>query len=127
VKQPGSRLKWWQLELIIPSMFALLVLEKKYLTLSPLGHQFMLVAIVLVVYGLIAYWLYVNQAAVQGESDQPGPWQRMAEQTPVGQPSSSPEAVAHSEVSHFDHPALPIQPAIITRIRSGASLRTWLN
>jgi hypothetical protein len=133
VKQQRSHLKWWQIKLLVPLMLGLLVLEKKYLALSLLGHQLMLVAIVIVVYGLMAYWLYLNQAAVRDASDQAGPWQRMDGPEPARQPppsaaeSGQNEPVTAERADPTVVPA-PAQPASIQmRTKSGASIRTWLN
>ncbi len=56
-RKPG----WWMLYALIPLMGALLVLEH-YASLSPRGHQFVQVGIVLFIYGLV--WLWVNARAM---------------------------------------------------------------
>jgi hypothetical protein len=133
VKQQRSPLKWWQIKLLVPLMFGLLVLDKKYLALSPLGHQFMLVAIVIVVYGLMAYWLYVNQAAVREASDQAEPWRRIDDLEPARPSTSSSvesgqnKPIAAERSDHMVVPS-PAQPAsIYMQTKRGASIRTWLN
>jgi hypothetical protein len=133
VKQQRSHLKWWQIKLLVPLMLGLLVLEKKYLALSPWGHQLMLIAIVIVVYGLMAYWLYRNQAVVRDASNQAGPWHRMDDLEPTGRPTSFAQEARQGKsvaADPADPTALP-SPAqtasIHMQTRSGASIRTWLN
>src|SRR5215203_2886013 len=75
--QQKSHSNWWQLKLLVPLMLGLLVLDHQYLSLSPLGHQIMLGVIVLLVYGWLGYWVYVNQSAARQISDQTGTWQKM--------------------------------------------------
>ncbi len=76
--QQRSHLDWWQLKLVVPLMLVLIVLDEKYLSLSPLAHQLMLIVTVLVVYGLLAYGLYVHQAGLTDEPERVDAWQDLA-------------------------------------------------
>ncbi|HMN29153.1 MAG TPA: hypothetical protein PKE45_13465 [Caldilineaceae bacterium] len=130
MKQQRSQPKWWQLRLIVPLMLALLVLDHHYLSLSPLGHQLVLAAIVLLVYGLMGYWLYANQAELPDETDEKEAWPA-AEDPASDEQFASPEPVAPRNHVVGDHPtptALPANSASVElHTKNGAAIRTWLN
>jgi len=57
------RPKWWLLYLTFPLLIGLFVADAQ-LTISTLGHQAVQIGSVLLVYGLIHWWLKVNRSAV---------------------------------------------------------------
>ena len=63
-RKPG----WWMLYALVPLMGGLLLLEHRA-PLSPRGHQYVQVGIVLFIYGLV--WLWVSaRAMAQDEHDE---------------------------------------------------------
>ncbi|MFN8493021.1 MAG: hypothetical protein U0350_35790 [Caldilineaceae bacterium] len=72
--------KWWQLGLLAPLMVGLLILDAR-LTLSQWEHQCIEVGVVLLMYGSMACWLWLNQEALENEANKPGGWQRIAPET----------------------------------------------
>ncbi len=58
-----SRPKWGLLYLTFPLMLALLIVERR-LKLSASGHQAALIAIILLTYGLLHWWLKANARAL---------------------------------------------------------------
>jgi hypothetical protein len=54
--------KWWQLYLTFPLLIALFVLDAR-LSLSIRGHEAVQVGIVMLVYGLIHFWIKANSRA----------------------------------------------------------------
>lgn len=54
---------WWQLNLLVPVMVGLLVLDARA-PLSERGHTVAAVGIVLLVYGLVGLWLWANKLAL---------------------------------------------------------------
>lgn len=68
--------QWWQLGLLAPLMAGLLILDM-HLTLAQWAHQCIEVGVVLLMYGSLACWLWLNQAALESEMSKPGNWQRI--------------------------------------------------
>ena len=56
---------WWVLYILVPLMGGLLVLEHQA-SLSPTGHKFMQISIVVCIYGLAWLWLRANTLALLG-------------------------------------------------------------
>jgi len=54
---------WWVLYALVPLMGGLLVLEHRA-SLSPTGHKFMEISIVVCLYGLVWLWLRANTLAL---------------------------------------------------------------
>jgi hypothetical protein len=54
---------WWVLYTVVPLMGGLLVLEHRA-SLSPAGHRFAQIGIVLCIYGLVWLWLRANTLAL---------------------------------------------------------------
>jgi hypothetical protein len=65
MRSQGLRPKWWQVYLTLPLLIALFVLDSR-LKISTRGHQFVQIGIVLLVYGLIHFWLKANASALSG-------------------------------------------------------------
>ena len=61
----NTRPRWWQLYLTFPLLIALFVLDHQ-LKISTRGHQAVQIGIVLVVYGLIHWWIKANAGALSG-------------------------------------------------------------
>jgi hypothetical protein len=55
--------KWWQLYLTFPILIALFILDHR-LKISTRGHQAVQIGIILIVYGLIYWWIKSNSAAL---------------------------------------------------------------
>lgn len=68
--------QWWQLGLLAPLMAGLLILDT-HLALAQWAHQCIEVGVVLLMYGSLACWLWLNQAALESEASKPGGWQRI--------------------------------------------------
>ena len=58
-----ARPKWWQLYLTFPLLVVLFILEAR-LKISQLGHELLQLGILLLVYGLIHFWLKSNAKAL---------------------------------------------------------------
>jgi hypothetical protein len=58
-----ARPKWWQLYLTFPLLVALFMLDGR-LKLSERGHQALQIGIILLVYGLVHFWLKANAMAL---------------------------------------------------------------
>lgn len=61
---PNRKPRWWQLSLLAPLMTGLLLVDV-HMNLSPAAHQMVEVGVVLLMYGAMAYWLWMNQAALE--------------------------------------------------------------
>jgi len=59
-----------------PVAGGLLILDT-HLALAQWAHQCIEVGVVLLMYGLLACWLWLNQAALESEASKPGGWQRI--------------------------------------------------
>lgn len=59
--------KWWLLSLLLPLMGGMLLLEHR-VHVSAFWHQFIGVGIILVVYGLMGLWLWLNSDYFAEES-----------------------------------------------------------
>ncbi len=59
----NSRPKWWQLYLVFPILIALFIFDHR-LKISTRGHEVVQLGILLVVYGLIYWWLKANSSAL---------------------------------------------------------------
>lgn len=57
------RPKWWQLYLSFPLLIALFIVDSR-LRISARGHQSVQIGIVVLVYGLIHWWLKANASAL---------------------------------------------------------------
>jgi len=55
--------KWWQLYLTFPLLLALFVMDSR-LKISVRGHQAVQLGTILLVYGLIHWWLKANRSAL---------------------------------------------------------------
>lgn len=60
---------WWQLSLLAPLMAGLLLIDV-HMKLSTLEHQTIEVGVMLLMYGAMAYWLWINQAALESASNE---------------------------------------------------------
>jgi hypothetical protein len=58
-----ARPKWWQLYLIFPLLIVLFILEHQLKVSTP-EHQVLQIGIILIVYGLIYWWIKANSAAL---------------------------------------------------------------
>lgn len=58
-----ARPKWWQLYLMFPLLIVLFILDPQ-LKVSTRGHQVFQIGIILVVYGLIYWWIKANSVAL---------------------------------------------------------------
>lgn len=119
--QQRSHLDWWQLKLVVPLMVGLIVLDEKYLAFSPLAHQLMLIVSVFMVYGLLAYGLYVRQTAIMNEPDQAGVWLDTAMADEIDEDES---------ISATDDTTVPStipMASIDMQTKRGVSSHTWLN
>jgi hypothetical protein len=54
---------WWVLSALLPLMGGLLVLEHQ-VSLSPTGHKFLQISVVVCIYGLVWLWLRANTLAL---------------------------------------------------------------
>ncbi len=61
-----SHPQWWQVYALLPLMIVLLVVEAN-IPDSLVGHRLLEFGIVLVTFGLMAAWVYANQAALNDE------------------------------------------------------------
>ncbi len=61
-----NRPQWWQLYLLLPFMIILLIAEANVPD-SLVGHRLLEFGIVLLIFGLMAVWVNVNQAALNAE------------------------------------------------------------
>jgi len=55
--------RWWQLYLLFPILIALFIVDHQ-LRLSTHGHEVMQIGILLIVYGLVYWWLKANSIAL---------------------------------------------------------------
>lgn len=58
--------KWWQLYLTFPLLIVLFILDSR-LRVTTRGHEFVQIGIVLLIYGLIHFWIKANRSALLGE------------------------------------------------------------
>jgi hypothetical protein len=58
--------KWWQLYLTFPLLVVLFVLDSR-LRITTRGHEFVQIGIVLLIYGLILFWIKANRSALSRE------------------------------------------------------------
>ena len=65
----NSHPKWWQLYLLFPIIIVLFVLEHR-LNISTRGHEVAQIGILVLVYGLIYWWLKANSGALSREDQQ---------------------------------------------------------
>jgi hypothetical protein len=63
MRSPNAGPKWWQVYLTFPLLIALFILDHQ-LKISPREHQVLQIGIVLVVYGLISWWIKANSRAI---------------------------------------------------------------
>lgn len=75
MKIQNRKPSWGHLSLLVPLMLGLLLIDS-YLKLSQLEHEFIEVGIVLLMYGSMACWLWVNQAALENETEDIGAWRQ---------------------------------------------------
>ena len=66
-REPG----WWMLSALVPLMGGLLVLEY-HAPLSPRGHQYVQVGIMLFIYGLVWLWVSARAIAHDEQDEQSG-------------------------------------------------------
>ncbi|SRR6266498_1528378 len=55
--------KWWQIYLTFPLLIALFLLDHR-LKISTRGHEAVQIGIILLVYGLISWWIKANSRAI---------------------------------------------------------------
>ncbi len=63
MRSENTHPKWWQLYLTFPLLIALFVIDHQ-LKISPREHQALQIGIVLLVYGVIYWWLKANARAI---------------------------------------------------------------
>jgi hypothetical protein len=81
--------KWWQVYLNFPLLIALFVLDSR-LKVSTRGHQIVQIGIILLVYGLIHWWLKANRSALSKEDrEQPVKIYKVIEIPPAESPALS--------------------------------------
>lgn len=73
MKTQKRKPNWGRLFLLVPLMIGLLLVDT-YLKLPSLGHQFIEVGVVILMYGAMAYWLFANQAALEAADDEAETW-----------------------------------------------------
>lgn len=93
------RPKWWQLNLTFPLLIGLFVLERR-LQISPRGHQMAQIGIILLVYGLIFWWLKANSAALSKIDSR----EYQGSITVIGSPPSERENSDKDKRSMFEFP-----------------------
>ena len=59
----NSHPRWWQVYLTLPLLVGLLVIDSRF-NISARGHQVVQMGIVVLIYGLIHFWLKANSAAL---------------------------------------------------------------
>jgi hypothetical protein len=69
----SSNPKWWQLYLLLPLAVVLFVLERG-LPFPTSGHQVVQIGIVLVIFGLVYFWLRANSAALTETEQERHQW-----------------------------------------------------
>lgn len=69
MKLSPQKPKWWVLDLIFAFMLGLLALEA-WLSHGETGHEWMLLIIIVVGYGLVALWTHANRTALSQLSDE---------------------------------------------------------
>lgn len=63
MRSQNAHPKWWQLYLIFPILIGLFILDH-WLKISTRGHEAVQIGILLIVYGLIYWWLKANSIAL---------------------------------------------------------------
>ena len=63
MRSQDVRPKWWQVYLIFPLLIILFAIDH-YLKISSRGHQMVQIGIVLLVFGLVHFWLKANSSAL---------------------------------------------------------------
>lgn len=112
--------KWWLLYLLAPLLGSLLVVDH-HLPLSPLEHQFVQAGAILLLYSLMACWLWANQAVLESDSDEQE-WQPLdlaaAQREPTefsGQEEPEAADVPAYQVIEPTAAALELPPVVLER------------
>ena len=99
----NARPKWWQIYLTLPLLIALFVLDHR-LKISPREHQVVQIGIILLVYGLIYWWIKANSGAISRMDQQHDYGRVIVVQTPLSEISDENDRnlpmfqIANSEV-----------------------------